>query len=234
MIKHTDSVEEEELEEEDDEEDMEYVDAADIIAGCVMTQDNYQPRMIVIVHALPSDTIEFKKLAQLSSSNVDNGPLLDLRISMLGDEADVHYDTIRDLLASVETQLESVETFQSESQEFLEENQSIMERLHLADINIPLAYKYTHSELVSGEEKDSFDMKHEEMITMMSLFKKELQGLQSSLKETKGLVYNIQSEMDDTRSKMETYIKDIPESHYSAVKKKSKFISIYLLLILIL
>lgn len=204
-------------EEEEDEEDDEYesVDQKDVITGLVMEAISGKPRKIAIVSATATDTIEFKKLIQLSG-DPDNGPLLDLRISMFGDEGDTHQDSIHELLCSVETHLASVETFESASRKFLDENEAILRTLDLPDIIIPPT-SLSVMKPTKEHPEDLFERKHEEMCEIMKIFRKEIRGLQNSLKETEELVQNIQLEMGDTRDKMETYIKDIPESHYSAV-----------------
>ncbi|KAG1466982.1 hypothetical protein G6F56_004590 [Rhizopus delemar] len=206
-------------EEEEDEEDDEYesVDQKDVITGLVMEAISGKPRKIAIVSATATDTIEFKKLIQLSG-DPDNGPLLDLRISMFGDEGDTHQDSIHELLCSVETHLASVETFESASRKFLDENEAILRTLDLPDIIIPPT-SLSVMKPTKEHPEDLFERKHEEMCEIMKIFRKEIRGLQNSLKETEELVQNIQLEMGDTRDKMETYIKDIPESHYSALKK---------------
>lgn len=65
--------------------------------------------------------------------------------------------------------------------------------------------------------RDPFDERKNQVSTVISSLKQDLHGFQDNLKLTEEFVHDVQLDMDDTRNRMETYIKDIPESHYSAV-----------------
>lgn len=67
------------------------------------------------------------------------------------------------------------------------------------------------------EPKDSFDQRQKEISILVTSLKKDLDKFKDSLEKSEDLVHDVQVDMDDTRNRMETYIKDIPESHYSAV-----------------
>ncbi|KAI9247639.1 hypothetical protein BY458DRAFT_536732 [Sporodiniella umbellata] len=205
--------ENDEGEESDEDEEYESVDQKNVITGYPPEGISDKLREIATVNATATDTIEFKKLIQLSDDH-DNGPLLDLRISMFGDEGDTHEKSIRELLTSVETHLELVANIESDSRKFLFENKEKMKSFDLSSV-IVSPYSALETQ-VSEDDEDPFEKKHKEMSEVMKMFRKEIFGLQNSLKETEKLVQNIQSEMSDTKNKMETYIKDIPESHYSA------------------
>ncbi|CEG83941.1 hypothetical protein RMATCC62417_17804 [Rhizopus microsporus] len=200
---------------EDDSDSSEYetMDIKNVITGYVSNEAYNEPREIAIVTASPSDNIEFRKLVQLST-DTENGPLLDLCIFFFGDEADTHQENVNDLLTSVEDQLESLESFQSASRAFLVENEEAMHRLHLSGLT-GIADQDDAVEI----RDDAFENRHDEILIMLQTLKHELQSFKGSLKETKRLIQRIQHEMDDTRNIMEVYIKDIPESHYSALKK---------------
>lgn len=64
---------------------------------------------------------------------------------------------------------------------------------------------------------DPFTYRQEEISCLIKSLKSELIEFKSSLQNTEDLVNDVQVDMDDFRNRMETYIKDIPESHYSAV-----------------
>ena len=64
---------------------------------------------------------------------------------------------------------------------------------------------------------DPFDLRQREINALVSSLRKDLDKFKCSLEKTEDLVRDVQVDMDDTRNRMETYIKDIPESHYSAV-----------------
>ncbi|KAI9249616.1 hypothetical protein EDC94DRAFT_326485 [Helicostylum pulchrum] len=66
------------------------------------------------------------------------------------------------------------------------------------------------------KSRDPFDQRQKEIISLVVSLKKELYKFKSSLEKSEDLVNDVQIDMDDTRNRMETYIKDIPESHYSA------------------
>ncbi|PHZ08918.1 uncharacterized protein RHIMIDRAFT_67729 [Rhizopus microsporus ATCC 52813] len=199
---------------EDDSDSSEYetMDIKNVITGYVSNEAYNEPREVAIVTASPSNNIEFRKLAQLSA-DTENGPLLDLCIFFFGDETDTHQENVNDLLTSVEDQLESLESFQSASRAFLVENEEAMRRLHLSGLT-GIADQDDAVEI----RDDVFENRHDEILIMLQTLKHELQSFKGSLKETKRLIQRIQHEMDDTRNIMEIYIKDIPESHYSAVR----------------
>lgn len=64
---------------------------------------------------------------------------------------------------------------------------------------------------------DPFTYRQEEISCLIKSLESELVEFKSSLQNTEDLVNDVQVDMDDFRNRMETYIKDIPESHYSAV-----------------
>ncbi|EPB82556.1 hypothetical protein HMPREF1544_10718 [Mucor circinelloides 1006PhL] len=66
---------------------------------------------------------------------------------------------------------------------------------------------------------DPFTYRQEEISCLIKSLESELVEFKSSLQNTEDLVNDVQVDMDDFRNRMETYIKDIPESHYSALKK---------------
>ncbi|KAK4517136.1 uncharacterized protein ATC70_000466 [Mucor velutinosus] len=66
---------------------------------------------------------------------------------------------------------------------------------------------------------DPFTYRQEEISCLIKSLEAELVEFKSSLQNTEDLVNDVQVDMDDFRNRMETYIKDIPESHYSALKK---------------
>ncbi|KAI8885080.1 hypothetical protein K501DRAFT_74099 [Backusella circina FSU 941] len=65
---------------------------------------------------------------------------------------------------------------------------------------------------------DPFEYKKNELNHLINGLRHELKGFQSCLEDTEKLVNSVQLDIDDTRNRMETYIKDIPQSHYSALK----------------
>lgn len=66
--------------------------------------------------------------------------------------------------------------------------------------------------------KDPFLIRQEEIERMIKVLNTELVEFKSSLQSTEELVSDVQLDMDDFRNRMETYMKDIPQSHYSAVR----------------
>lgn len=82
--------------------------------------------------------------------------------------------------------------------------------------------------------RDPFELRQREINALVKGLGKDLDRFKESLVRTEDLVRDVQVDMDDTRNRMETYIKDIPESHYSAVKPLfilgfySFFLSFYL------
>jgi peptidoglycan hydrolase CwlO-like protein len=100
---------------------------------------------------------------------------------------------------------------------------SSLDSLNSGDISThrDLYERHTRSMYVEGnptKTKDPFMQRQEEIETLMKSLKSELKEFKSSLQNTEELVTDVQLDMDDFRNRMETYIKDIPESHYSAVR----------------
>lgn len=67
------------------------------------------------------------------------------------------------------------------------------------------------------ESRDPFDQRQKDIMILVSSLKKDLAAFKVGLTKSEELVNDVQVDMKDTRNCMETYIKDIPESHYSAV-----------------
>jgi hypothetical protein len=70
--------------------------------------------------------------------------------------------------------------------------------------------------------RDPFETRQKEIASLVTGLKAELYQFKDSLNKTEELVNDVQVDMDDTRNRMETYIKDIPESHYSAVSSNKR------------
>ncbi|KAG2220995.1 hypothetical protein INT45_004614 [Circinella minor] len=64
-----------------------------------------------------------------------------------------------------------------------------------------------------------FDYRQEEVRLGVSALENEMSEFKNELKVTEELIRNIQIDINDTRQRMSSYIKDIPEAHYSALKK---------------
>lgn len=71
--------------------------------------------------------------------------------------------------------------------------------------------------------RDPFTDRQKEIERLIKRLNAELVNFKSSLHVTETLVSDVQLDMDDFRNRMETYIKDIPESHYSAVRNYNFF-----------
>jgi hypothetical protein len=62
-----------------------------------------------------------------------------------------------------------------------------------------------------------FEERQDEVRCLIKMLQGELYEFKTSLIKTEELVSDVQKDMNDFRTRMETYIRDIPESHYSAV-----------------
>lgn len=78
-------------------------------------------------------------------------------------------------------------------------------------------YNRNTRSMYASNKEYPFDCRQREIMSLVSNLKNELHKFKDSLEKTEDLVTNVQVDMDDTRNRMETYIKDIPESHYSTV-----------------
>ncbi|KAI8377933.1 uncharacterized protein BYT42DRAFT_362258 [Radiomyces spectabilis] len=124
--------------EEDDEDDV--IDAANIISG-LYTHANASPtdkKTIAVVQVDPKDKSEFVKLVQMTGEEVmDNGPLIDLHVSLLGPVDDKEqassrrFDDIEATLRMVGGRLEELARLSQESQQFLNDRWDVTESLAL-------------------------------------------------------------------------------------------------------
>ncbi|KAI9321461.1 hypothetical protein BX666DRAFT_982921 [Dichotomocladium elegans] len=62
-----------------------------------------------------------------------------------------------------------------------------------------------------------FDYRQEEVLLGVQALENEMTEFRQALYETEDLIRNIQNDISDTRQKMTSYIKDMPDTHYSAV-----------------
>jgi hypothetical protein len=79
-----------------------------------------------------------------------------------------------------------------------------------------------HSMYMNNEDsikasRSPFEEREDEVRCLIKILQGELHEFKTALINTEGLVNDVQKDMDDFRTRMETYIRDIPESHYSAV-----------------
>lgn len=137
--------EEEEEDDEDDEEEegdtrYETVDYRDLITGNYADRKKKGLRDIAVVTTSRSDNIEFTKLIQIamgpSSSSDNNEPLLDLHVSLFGDndidsDTNIHQDEFQDAILSIEKSLEKFTEFREQSADFLRDHIRTMETLNL-------------------------------------------------------------------------------------------------------
>lgn len=78
-------------------------------------------------------------------------------------------------------------------------------------------YKRNARSMYASSNEYPFDCRQKEIMSLVSSLKHELDKFKDSLDKTETFVSTVQVDMDDTRNRMKTYIKDIPKSHYSAV-----------------
>ena len=64
-----------------------------------------------------------------------------------------------------------------------------------------------------------FDYRQEEVRLGVSALENEMTEFKCELQTTEELIRDIQMDISDTRGRMSSYIKDIPEAHYSAVSE---------------
>ncbi|KAI9330805.1 hypothetical protein BD770DRAFT_44454 [Pilaira anomala] len=259
------------------------VDYKDLIIGNAFDEignSQRDTRSIAIVTVTRPDNIEFTKLIQVATEEPsDNGPLLDLHVSLFG--ADMHQDNnnnthqeeFEEMIQSIEKSLERLECFKTESEAFLRNHMNTMESLNLYNsysiprnlsfpnlcsiLNEDETKLYEEPESISSgsslslssngsntqirrdgparrkvysrntqsmyasntESRDPFDQRQKDIMILVSSLKKDLGTFKVGLTKSEELVNDVQIDMKDTRNCMETYIKDIPESHYSALKK---------------
>lgn len=78
-------------------------------------------------------------------------------------------------------------------------------------------YNRNTRSMYSSSSEYPFDCRQKEIMGLVNSLQNELNKFKQSLEKTEHFVNHVQLDMDDTRFRMETYIKDIPESHYSSV-----------------
>ncbi|KAG2208336.1 hypothetical protein INT47_006192 [Mucor saturninus] len=80
-------------------------------------------------------------------------------------------------------------------------------------------YSRNARSMYSSSSEYPFDCRQKEIMSLVNSLQNELNRFKQSLEKTEHFVNHVQLDMDDTRLRMETYIKDIPETHYSSLKK---------------
>lgn len=138
--------EEEEEEGEEDEDDEAFIDPSKLIAGvrdilgtnaADQVDDDSRVRRIAIVQASKNDTAEFVKLIHLAEDDaLTSGPLVDLHVSLLGDQNDSHEDQedVHTLLREVDTRIVELETLTKESRSFMDKNSETIDNLALDEL----------------------------------------------------------------------------------------------------
>ncbi|KAI8077935.1 uncharacterized protein B0P05DRAFT_118018 [Gilbertella persicaria] len=149
------------------------------------------------------------------------------------------------MLRDLEAKIKSVKAFKKESEHFLQEHFDTMESIDIYAHTLPRTVsnpqlksfipeaaassstdnKYAshrhsmYDESSLFKQQDPFDNKIKDVTFLVKSLGEELSEFKCCLDSTEELVHDVQVDVDDFRNRMETYIKDIPESHYSALKQ---------------
>jgi hypothetical protein len=70
---------------------------------------------------------------------------------------------------------------------------------------------------VPYQEYNAYEYRQDQLKDAVSDLRRGIDEFKRSLLETEELVHGVQIDMNDTKAKMDTYLKDVPETHYSEV-----------------
>jgi hypothetical protein len=110
----------------------------------------------------------------------------------------------------VDIQIESLEHLKNRSKLFLDDHREIMMNIESEKIH-SRGFQYSKYSL------QSLDKTTEPIDSLLDRMREEMKGFQNCLDDTEKVAHAVQNDMDDTRNRMGTYIKDIPQDFYSEV-----------------
>ncbi|KAI8339212.1 hypothetical protein BC941DRAFT_469394 [Chlamydoabsidia padenii] len=87
----------------------------------------------------------------------------------------------------------------------------------------PLALNRTGSSslwnCVPYQSYNAYEYRQDQLKDAVSDLQRGIDELRRSLEDTEATVHGVQIDMNDTKAKMDTYLKDVPETHYSELKR---------------
>lgn len=110
----------------------------------------------------------------------------------------------------MDIQIESLEHLKNRSKLFLDDHREIMMNIESEKIH-SRGFQYSKYSL------QSLDKTTEPIDSLLDRMREEMKGFQNCLDDTEKVAHAVQNDMDDTRNRMGTYIKDIPQDFYSEV-----------------
>jgi hypothetical protein len=73
---------------------------------------------------------------------------------------------------------------------------------------------------VPFKEYNAYEYRQDQLKDALSDLQRGMGKLRRSLEDTETMVHGVQIDMNDTKAKMDTYLKDVPETHYSEVRTR--------------
>lgn len=150
-VQHEEDEDEEDEEEEEEEEqgDETLIDPSKLISGVEdiletdaavkSSGDNSSVRRIAIVQASKHNTAEFVKLIHLAEDDaLTSGPLVDLHVSLLGDQGEdlqADKEDVKALLREVDARILELEKLANESRNFMDQNSETIDNLALDELD---------------------------------------------------------------------------------------------------
>lgn len=71
---------------------------------------------------------------------------------------------------------------------------------------------------VPFKEYNAYEYRQDQLKDAVSDLQRGMGELRRSMEETEAMVHGVQINMNDTKGKMDTYLKDVPENYYSEVR----------------
>ncbi|SAM01261.1 hypothetical protein [Absidia glauca] len=72
---------------------------------------------------------------------------------------------------------------------------------------------------VPFKEYNAYEYRQDQLKDALDDLQRGMGKLRLSLEDTETMVHGVQIDMNDTKAKMDTYLKDVPETHYSELKR---------------
>ncbi|KAI8076899.1 uncharacterized protein BX664DRAFT_344205 [Halteromyces radiatus] len=72
---------------------------------------------------------------------------------------------------------------------------------------------------VPYQEYNAYEYRQDQLKVAVADLRRGMDDIKRSLESTEGMIRGVQIDMNDTKAKMDTYLKDVPETHYSELKR---------------
>ncbi|KAI8350870.1 hypothetical protein BD560DRAFT_409567 [Blakeslea trispora] len=139
---------------------------------------------------------------------------------------------MQDMIHELDLKLAAMDDFKIHAKQFLFDTNLLKDRsltrttsnpqLKAMETEEPILFHSHHRHSMYDDPidtQDTFDSRIQSTVFLIHSLTEELKEFKQSLNQTELLIHDVQLDMDDFRHRMEVYMKDIPESHFSALKQ---------------